>query len=158
MSREIFLLDENVFIFSHTLENEQGEIDTSSSELVQAVMANCHGLALSQELLARYSRKADAIQREGSPVAGTPVLPLMKEAAIIGKLEYVSDPPPIVQETDIHDDDVPVVRLASAAAAILVTTDNRLRQRLEQSGIAFRNGFRVMRPEESLPYAKRGDC
>jgi hypothetical protein len=152
-------LDENVFIFAHTLENERGEADLSSSELVKTIMANCHSFALSSEVFRRYSRKADALRGQGLAIPpGIPVMRLLKEAAVTGKLSYISDPPPVTREAELPDDDIPLVRLASAARAILATTDSRLRERLDETGIARENSFEALRPEAALLRAQSTDC
>ena len=152
--KHTFTLDENVFIFAHSLKNERGHDDLSSSELVKAIAANCHSFALSLEVFRRYSRRADALRDQGIAASGIPVMPLLMQAAVAKKLEYVHDPPPLTREAELHNDDIPLVRLAGATRSILATTDDRLRKRLNQTGIARESGFEALRPEAALPFAQ----
>lgn len=121
-------------------------------------MANCHSFVLGVEVFRRYSRKADTLRDQGRAASGIPVMSFLKQAAAAGKLEYVHDPPALAREAELPGDDIPLVRLASAARAILATTDDRLRAHLNRTGIARESGFEALRPEAALPLAQSKDC
>lgn len=153
--RYAFVIDENVFIFAHTLKNEREEDDLSSAQLILAIMDNCHRLILSPRLFAKYSSRADTLTVQDAVVSDTPVIPLIMEAEFSTKVRFLSDDlPQVTREKEVPDDDIPIVRLAATARAIIATTDDRLRKRLNDRGISAENGFDVMRPEGALEFAR----
>ncbi len=152
--KRIFVIDENVYVFFHTQQNEKGIEDLSSLRMVESAIANCHSIALSYELYRRYSRKHEVIPARGRLATPRSLISLFKDAlANPPKGVLVENAPPLIRETEFHNDDIPVVRVAAATKAILVTTDDRLIRRLDESGIAKVYGIRALRPETAVSLA-----
>lgn len=55
--RHTFVLNENIVIGATTLENERGERDLTCSRLVNSIIGNCHSIAYSLAIYARWSEK-----------------------------------------------------------------------------------------------------
>lgn len=152
--KRTFVIDENVYVFFHTQQNEKGIEDLSSLRVVESAIANCHSIALSPELYRRYSQKHTVIQTGGRRASPRSLISLLRDAlAFPPKGVLVVDAPPLTREGEFHDDDIPVVRIAAAAKAILVTTDDRLIKCLNESGIPEEHGFKALRPEAAMGLA-----
>lgn len=149
--KRVFVIDENVYIFFHTQRDETGSENTSSLRAVESLIANCHSIALSYELWQSYWQKHNALMAQGHfPFARSLIALLRAGFAISDKNIVVVDPPPLEREAEFDNDDVPLVRVAVATRAILITTDNRLARRLQETGIASEYGIKVIRPEVAL--------
>ena len=155
--KQTFVVDENVFIFAHKLENEREEIDESSARLISAIVKNCHALAMSTELYRRYVQKAEGLRLGSNPVLGGSVLSLINKASILNpdKMPFIPTPD---LETGTVDKTVPakdhfVVKLVLQTGALLVTTDGPLTDALQKPEIKSLYGIVPLRPEAALPYA-----
>lgn len=146
-----FVLDENVIICACTGKNERGENDNRAAELLVRIADNCHSISVSPWLIEAYWKKLSL--REQSPGFDLVLRHLRLMMYDPVKSRHVSTAPEIQGEEALHQDDLPLVRLAASNQAIFVTTDDRLRAQLSQSGIPESYSFTVVRPEEALSFA-----
>ena len=148
-----FIPDENVIILAQKRENDRGERDRTCFYLLNRIISICHPIVVDPVLWRKYERQLGRLPASATTpphLAGilkSPTLPA-------GKIErYPDDAPPFPEETAIpqgSQDDVEIVRLAVATGAILVTTDQPLREDLAATGIAAKYNLQVRSPEEAL--------
>jgi len=63
--KHIFILDENVFIQSHTCKDIQGSTDDYNSlHLILKILRNCHKIGLTNELAERYRDKCKVLEKK----------------------------------------------------------------------------------------------
>ena len=149
--KHTFVIDENVFILAHVLQNEHGEPDLSSIQLIVAIRVNRHAIALDPDLWRRYCQKAN-----WSLVSTAPsVIGLIRDAMSDSETcRFETNLPAIAKEDQVPADDVLIVRLAVLTRAILGTTDAQLKNALEAASIVADTGIRVLLPEAALPFAQ----
>ena len=148
-----FIPDENVIILAQKRENDRGERDLTCLNLVLRIIKICHPIVVDPVLWRKYEEQlgrlpaSTATSPHLAGVLKSPTLPA-------GKIErYPDDAPPFPEETAIpqgSQDDVEIVRLAVATGAILVTTDQPLREDLAATGIAEKYRLQVLSPTDAL--------
>lgn len=148
-----FIPDENVIILAQKQENDRGERDRTCFYLLNRIISICHPIVVDPPLWRKYERQLGRLPANAitpphiSGVLKSPNLPA-------GKLErYPDDAPAFPEETAIPQgsrDDLQIVRLAVATGAILVTTDQPLREDLAATGIAEKYNLQVVSPENAL--------
>lgn len=152
--KNVFVLDECVVRCISQSLNEKGEFDTSFGHLFYSIIHNCHKIALTSCLYAKYSRKIDDIEAERDTPRNDLFFHLLsflmtfQEKIVWGPDTILSFP-----EGSFDDDDEQMVSLASLKNAILVTVDDKLIRDLTNSRIISTYNFKVKRPELALPYA-----
>ena len=148
-----FIPDENVIILAQKRENDRGERNLTCFYLLNRIISICHPIVVDPVLWRKYEEHLGRLPARAttSPhLAGilkSPTLPA-------GKIErYPDDAPAFPEETAIpqgSQDDVEIVRLAVATGAILVTTDQPLREDLAATGIAAKYNLQVVSPNDAL--------
>ena len=148
-----FILDENVIILAHKQEDDHGVPDRTCRDLLERIIDICHPLVLSPWLQDKYWE-----QLGRRPVVDPDVPHVLATLASAwrraGKVDNQTNSPPFPEETNIPQgsrDDLEIVRLAVATAAILVTTDQPLLSDLETAGIRERYNLQVVSPTDALP-------
>ena len=146
-----FILDENTVILAQKQEDDRGTYDLTCLNLLNGILESGHSLVVDYGLWAKYQS-----QLSGLPGAfpGLPhILGSLRGAYSAGKLDILPNAQPFPEETNIpqgSQDDVPIVRLAVAIKAILVTTDNPLIADLQTAGITDQYQLQVFTPDQAL--------
>ena len=149
-----FILDENVVILAQQGLDEHGAPNLVCLELVRRIIDICHTIVLDDVLWDKFDNQLNR-HRHQSPQHGSSLLRLFWSALqtdnkIVGLGKTA---PPFDEESSIPTgsvDDLHIARLAVDTRAILVTTDEKLRDHLQQSGIQTVYGLIVVTPGEAL--------
>ena len=148
-----FILDENVVILAQKRENDQEEADSTCLDLLTQIITVCHTIVVDFNLWDKYQHQLGVRSRIGAQ-AGPLVLALLNRARhTAGKVDFTDNSAPFPEEVDIpqgSQDDVPIVRLAVETGATLVTTDGKLRDDLNASGVQEKHNLQVLCPEKAL--------
>ena len=149
-----FILDENVVILALKQENAQGEPDPICRDLFTQIIDICHTIVVDPNLWNKYQQQLSPRSR-GVGQEVFQILPLLDAAArfIPGKVEFRANAEPFPDEGNIPQgskDDEQVVRLAVETGATLVTTDESLRQDLNNCGVQDHYHLRLLSPSEAL--------
>ena len=149
--KQLYVLDESVAHCAATGQNERGQEDTSSLQLLQIIYDLCHGLAFTSELWGNWHRILSSLEGSSTSTVAKSVLRLLKLFATTqGKLRVINDPPGFDDESVVPDDDVYWIRLAIHTGAVAVTTDNRLIQELNEASVTLKHNLMLLRPERAL--------
>jgi len=149
-----FILDENIVILAQKGEDDKGDPDASSLQLVIRIIRICHTIVLDPNLWQKYLHQLN-LPRDYDPRTGFRLLPVLINAQRReGKVEdRTINAAPFAEEGSVPQgsrDDVPIVRLAVETGAMLVTTDRALTDDLNSSGVARRYNLQLLSPEETL--------
>ena len=146
-----FILDENTLILAQKQKNDRGAYDLTCLNLLNAILESRHSLIADYVLWAKYQSQLSDLP---DTYPGYPhILNVLSRAFRVSKLSFLPDAPAFPEENDTprgSQDDVLIVRLAVATAAILVTTDNPLIADLETAGIIEQYHLQVVSPEDAL--------
>ena len=148
-----FILDENVLILAERGENEQGERDSACLNLLTSIITICHSLVIDYTLWGKYQSQLSPRSLVGIRTGSRVLAVLSSASRVSGKLDFGPNAPAFPEEQSIprgSQDDVPLVRLAVASGAILVTTDRPLIDDLNSSGVHEAYDLEVLLPEEAL--------
>lgn len=159
--KHTFVIDENVAIAAATLARPDGERDLTSALLLNRMIANCHRLAWSRLIYARWSRTSQAMRSRHQLVSVSFSSLLAQAMVVTGKcpLPDDGDPPALAEEsgwTTKVEDDRDFIRLAAHfGVCFLVTYDGPLRRDIQALGLDIAYGFQVLTPDEALPLASQ---
>ena len=160
--KHTFVLNENIAIAVSTLKNERGEHDLTSFELVTTIVEQCHRIACSSTVYAKWSAQDQARQNSGMEI-DLSFMSLLAQASIIdGKCPWpeTGDPPPLSGEDSWSSklqDDRDFLRLAAQfPSSFLVTTDEPLREDVNDLGLDETYTFQVVSPAEAISLAQSG--
>lgn len=147
-----FILDENVIILAHKQEDDHGVPDRTCRDLLERIIDICHPLILSPWLQDKYWEQLGNLPATSldSPHVLATLGSVWRRA---DKVDNQPNAPAFPEETAIpqgSQDDVAIVRLAVATRAILVTTDQPLREDLAATGIAEKYNLQVHSPDSAL--------
>lgn len=147
-----FILDENILEFGLQLPGTGGE--DPAKQLIDAIEANCHHIAWDRDVLRLYWRHLETLMAQFP----NPVKRFLVTLFNADKFVQVLDVPGLPQDLEgqVKDaPDLPFVRLAAAvdSDAVLATTDGPLRESVHQAGISNHYKFRILPPEDALPFA-----
>jgi hypothetical protein len=126
--KHTFILDENVYIQSHTCRNIHDSQDNFSSMLLIGwMLRKCHKIGLNNELKEKYQKKSKILEKKGKSFGNV--------AKIWNHFLYRTDKH---RWCDNHLKDLPlnllddqhVIELAIFLNGVLVTTDEKLKDRL----------------------------
>lgn len=147
-----FILDENVIILAQKQENDRGDPDLTCLILLNRIIDICHPIVLDSILWGRYLHQLNGLP-EADMVLPSLLATLNSPALPTGKLAWQNNAPAFPEETAIQRHgvvDVAIVRLAVATGAILVTTDQPLRDDSAATGIQETYNLQVVPPDEAL--------
>ena len=155
-----FVLDENIIVLAQKREDDRGEPDPTSLEVIRSIISNCHSLVFSDEIWGRYSRQIRALERQRVPLVPR-VMAIIKSLLVdASKDTRVVGGPQLPQIEALNglegvdEGDQDFVRAAAAVpGSILVTTDMPLTNALERAGIDKEYGFIVRTPAAALQLA-----
>lgn len=158
--KHTFVLNENIVIAVSTLRNERGQPDRTSAELVNAIVANCHRIAWSPALNERWSRQVQVLQNSGMAIDPSFMTLFSQAFTVDGKVPQTGNPPPLAGEdtwSSKLQDDRDFLRLAAQfPSSFLVTTDEPLREDVNDLGLDETYTFQVVSPEEAIHLAQSG--
>ena len=151
-----FILDENIVILAQTGTDDHENPDSVCHDLVTGIIDICHSIVADDELWRRYQQqlynRANQRLNIGPDIMMTLSLAMSRE----DKVERLPhDAVPFEGEASIpagSQDDTFLVRLAVETGAILVTTDEALREDLQDSGIQQSRNLTVLSPRNALSY------
>lgn len=148
--KHTLILDENVYIQSHTCRDIQDSQDNFSSLLlILRMLEECHKIGLTNELMVKYQEKAKLLEKKGRIYSN--VIKIWHQFLYRNDKQrlcnnHLKDLPSNLQ----HDSHViePTVFLSG----ILVTTDNKLKRRLTEW--VHKKGLKVdiKSPKEALTF------
>lgn len=147
-----FILDENVIILAHKQQDDHGVPDRACRNLLERIIDICHPIVVSPGMMEKYSEKVSALPKS-SPDTSHVLATLASAWRRADKVDNQPDAVPFPEESAIHRygwRDVEIVRLVVATGAILVTTDRRLLEGLETTGIRERYNLQVVSPDDAL--------
>lgn len=157
MPFDIFLLDENVLIMAMArgrVESPSGRLvrvdddDRGAFALVNAIVENGHRVAMSAELLGKYTTYRSRLQSAGIAASPNP-LDRIWEMTLQGRVEIVWEPPQAPLPETFPAKDRYLAHLALAASAVLVTEDEGV---LAAAGESL--GFEAVTITEALERAR----
>ncbi len=156
-----FILDENVIILAQKQEDVQGASDLTCLRLVQRIIGNHRAfMGVDYSLWRKYHGQLNGLPYYS--IVRPHILSRLDRAGVgppndagqwVYKVTLLPNAPAFPEETNIPQgsrDDVEIVRLAVAAGAILVTTDQPLLTDLETTGIRERYNLQVVSPDNAL--------
>lgn len=151
---ERFILDENIVILAQKFENERGEIDPTSRQLIDNIIRICHTIVYDPLLWEKHFEQLKALPSDQPFGPRSLLRQLIAAQQTDGKIEILStNAAEFLEERDIpqgSQDDVPMVRLAVETGVTLITTDTPLREDLSSSGVQEKYNLRVLSPVEAL--------
>ena len=162
--KHTFVLNENIAIAVSTLKNERGERDLTSFELVTTIVEQCHHIACSSAVYAKWSSQDQARRNSGMEI-DLSFMALLAQASIVdGKCPWpeTGNPPPLSGEdcwSSKLQDDRDFLRLAAHfPSSFLVTTDEPLREDVTDLGLDETYSFQVVSPAEAISLAQQDDA
>ena len=156
-----FIPDENVIILAQKQQDDRGAADLTCFQLVRGILDNPRAfIGVDYPLWSRYHSQLNRLP----PHSEVPprLLSLLNGAGLgipdstgqwVYKVTLLPNAPAFLDETAIQrhgTGDVEIVRLAVATGAILVTTDQPLREDLATTGIVAKYNLQVRSPEDAL--------
>jgi len=152
-----FVLDECVVLSAQNFSDQHGNEDFKSAHLVISIAENCHKIAVNDYLMKKYYEKISDVDSIRQPVSFKVIRIIKHMLKNPNKNVYLAFIPNYPFENEIPSDDLPIVKTAVHTQAIFVTSDGRLRQKIEELGLPQRHKFKVLYPKEALIYAQRKD-
>ncbi len=148
MRQRCYILDENIIELSARMTNDTNEMDVTCLSLITEMYRRCEHIICTIELLEKY-RHHLRILEQGMIRSAEATVKILKLMTSHGKIEViVEEPPALPNEQGLPSDDIFLVRLAAQRNCILVSTDTRLKQRLEETGIMARHRIIFQHPSE----------
>ena len=149
-----FILDENIVILAQTGMDDHENPNAVCHDLVIGIIDICHSIIADDELWERYRRQLYSPANQRQNIGPDIMIALMDAMTREDKVERLPhDAPPFEGEASIpagSQDDMFLVRLAVETGAILVTTDEALRDGLGHSGIQQSHNLSVLSPDDAL--------
>lgn len=156
-----FIPDENIVILAQQQRDDRGSADLTCLRLVQRILGNPRAFMVVDSILwSRYQSQLNGLPPQSivrphllSLLVGAGIGPPNDAGQWVFKVTLLPDAPAFPEEVDIPQgsrDDLQIVRLAVATGAILVTTDQPLREDLAAAGIAEKYNLQVRSPAEAL--------
>lgn len=155
-----FVLDENVLILAQKIENDRGEPDDTSLQLVRAIDANCHSLVISDACSKRWAAQLSAVGRTRSAL--TPNVMSILKSLISNRAkdhqflgpDLILEIPELKQLPAVDEGDRDFVQAAaSVPGSVLASTDGPLLEALGRNGITERFRFEALDPVHALSLA-----
>lgn len=152
VSKHIFVLDENVFIQSHTGKSIDGSRDDYNSfHLILHILVDCHKIGLCSELMSKYNKKSKMLENynriNNQSVRIWRDLLQKKEKQIFSE-SHLNDVP-----SDLLDDRH-VIEPAIFLSGILVTTDEKMKKRVREWAEKNSHCLTVELPTGALAYVE----
>jgi len=140
-----FVLDVNTIIFAQNYRDAKGKTDFAPATLIHLIAQNCHKIVCDGSLRKKYldSLRDDRFEK------------LMKHLLFNSdKCEFHDYLPNFPFEENLPPDDVQIVKLATSANAVFVTSDGRLQTKIQELKISESHGLQVIDPAKALSLAE----
>lgn len=150
--KQIFILDENVYIQSHTCKDiEETTDDFNSLHLIITILDECHKIGLTKELADKYTEKAKALEKRRKLTNAVRIWSRFLERSDkqVWCSNHIEDLPSNI-EHDRHVTD-PTLFLSG----ILVTTDDKLKERLKEWSRKKKFNLNIMSPVDAVAHLQR---
>lgn len=153
------MLDENVLIraiaqgevdFSSGRYARLGNYDRSASDLIAAILASGHRLAISAELWRRYNHHRERLQESGIVSDPNPMNAVAQ--AWVTRVRFIPHPPNVTLPDAFPGKDRYLAHLALEAGATLVTEDDGIRTAVADSSAL---SFEVLHIADALERARQ---
>ena len=149
-----FILDENIVILAQTGTDDRENPDSVCHDLVTGIIDICHSIVADDVLWERYQRQLYNRTHQRLNIGPDIMMTLSLAMTREDKVERLPhDAPPFEGEESIpagSQDDTFLVRLAVETGAVLVTTDEALRDGLQDSGIQQSHDLTILSPGDAL--------
>ena len=147
--KRIFVLDENVFIQSHTCRNIQNlEDDFESLGLIITILRKCHKIGLSCELKKKYLEKTKTLENQNKITHAIRLWTQLLSRS--DKNEFCDNEKRDIPKNIQHDKHV--INPTLFLSGILVTTDIKLVKRLSKWIEKQKLKLQIMSPKEAVKY------
>lgn len=150
---ERVVFNENVLILAYKKEDESGNIDDTCARVLYNVIQSSYQIVVDASIWSKYYHQLHQLSKD---TYGVPhILHILDNLRFdSSRFIFIYEEIPSLDE-EIHlsakiMDDIDFIRLAVYSKAILVTTDNPLKEELEGANIIEKYGFSVLKPEEML--------
>jgi hypothetical protein len=147
--KHVFVLDENVYIQSHTCQDvKNGQDDFNSLHLIISILEKCHKIGLNEELQMKYMEKAKMLEKSGKIASAIRVWRnlLYRSDKYVWCESHLKELPSKV-EHDRH-----VIEPTLFLKATLVTTDEKLEKRLNEWGEKNSQDLHITSPEGAVVF------
>ena len=136
-----FVLDVNTIIFAQENSNAKGKTDFAPATLVYLIAQNCHKIVCDKSLRKQYLAclRDDRFEK------------LLKHLLFNSeKCEFKEYLPNYAFEKKLPPDDVQIVKLAVFANAVFITSDGRLKTKIQELKIPENHGLKIKSASEAL--------
>ena len=148
--KRVFILDENVYIQSHTGKNiEDSQDNFNSLDLITWMLRKCHKIGLNNELIEKYYEKSKMIKN----VAIFGIVPRIWNNFLNRSEKHQFNSNPLNDLPPKFEDDRHVIELAIFFKATLVTMDGRLKTELTEWAKGKKFNITIKSPAEVLQEA-----
>lgn len=151
--KHTFILDENVYIQSHTCKDVQNsQDDYNSFHLVLHILEDCHRIGFSPELIGKYQEKSKILEEKRNINSGS--IRIWKHLlARNDKQRYSTNSLNDLPSSILHDRHV--IEPTFFLSGILVTTDERLKETLLLWAKSKKTEINIMSPKDALLYLSK---
>lgn len=149
--KQTFILDENVYIQSHTCKDiKERKDDFNSLRLIITILDECHKIGLTKELAEKYLEKSKTLENQGKMTNAVRIWSrfLERNDKQMWCSNHIEDLPSNI-EHDRH-----VAEPTLFLSGILVTTDDKLKKRLKEWGRKKKFDLSIMSPTDAIALLK----
>jgi len=155
------VLDECVIVQAITGRDEKGIEDFTPLLLLSTIFRRCSSLfiATNPYLHRKLREKINDYKRgmNRSELRSVSSIRLVESMLRdTRKNHFLDTQDPLPEESNLPNDDAPIVRLTVEAKAILVSTDGRLADRIREEKLDEKYRLQVVRPKEALDEIEKG--
>ncbi|GEM_PF-4723065 len=128
------------------MEDAQGNIDLTCGTLIHELIKNCQNrMHCSPELFEKYFEKLKSLRNQSSAAYMQKMLIHLKNKQ---KIQFHNSPPTISQadKEKIPSDDVYLILLTIFTKSTLITTDCRLKDRLDETKLSSKYSLTIVKP------------
>ncbi len=149
-----FILDENVVICAQTGTDDHGNPSTLCTDLIELIIDICHPIVVDDVLWGKYEDQLYSPRYQDASLGPAIMRDLWNAYSIPDKIDGLGRLAETFEGEDTipagSQDDTYIVRLAVESGAILVTTDEALRDDLRECGIEKARDLTIVSPGEAL--------
>lgn len=149
-----FILDENVVISAQTGIDDHGNPSTVCTDLIERIVDICYPIVVDDMLWHRYEDQLYSPRYQDHVLGPIVMRDLWNAYATPNKVVGLGrNAEPFEGESSLpvgSRDDTYLVRIAAETGAVLVTTDEALRDDLQRSGLQEAHDLTVLSPEQAL--------
>jgi len=148
--KDTFIIDENVFIQSHTCKNIKNSADDFSAlGLVFEILSRCHKIGLTPELTQKYQEKSKILE-ENKKLNPACIRMWSQLWMRNDKQRYCTSCLNNLSSNILHDRHV--IEPAVFLSGVLVTTDEKLIERVTAWAKTVNRELRIMSPQQAISH------